>query len=263
MNKHEKALEDALIVHEIFEKYLNDGVGCQEKLTADWKMPEDPNTHLLPEDTMFSMNTHLHVLEAYTNLARVSPKIKPFLKKYLLIMSQTVLNSKISHYDLYFDTKFNAVGDDISFGHDIEGGWLMYEAAQVLGDKPLIKKCKKIAIDMTRAQIEQGYTKGRGLTSDADGQGNIEHYHYSWWEQAETVVGCVNAYELSGDGYFYDIAVDMLESIDKEFVDAESGAWHANGYVGETTDTKKRSFIQGWKAPYHNVRMYLELIERL
>lgn len=260
--KYEKALEDALKVHEIFEKYIFDGVGCREKLTADWKIPEDPNTRLLPRDTMFSMNTHLHVLEAYTNLSRVAPQIKPFLAKYIDIMTKKVLNNKIHHYDMYFDPKFKAVGNNISFGHDIEGGWLMFEAAEVLGDKAIIKKCKKIAIDMTRAQIKEGYTLGRGLVSEADGDGNITHPKLSWWEQAETAIGCVNAYQLSGEQYFYDIAVDILEVIDKEIVEPETGAWKMSAFDMPSGNIKP-TYISGWKAPYHSIRMYLELIERL
>lgn len=260
--KYKKALEDALKVHEIFEKYIFDGVGCREKLTADWKMPEDPNTKLLPRDTMFSMNTHLHVLEAYTNLTRVAPQIKPFLAKYIDIMTKKVLNNKINHYNMYFNPKFKAIRNNISFGHDIEGGWLMFEAAEVLGDAAIIKKCKKIAIDMTRAQIEEGYTLERGLVSEADGDGNITHPKISWWEQAETAIGCINAYQLSGKQYFYDIAVDILEVIDKEIVNPETGAWKMSAF-DTGSNNMKPTYISGWKAPYHNVRMYLELIERL
>jgi len=151
---------------------------------------------------------------------------------------------------------------DISFGHDIEGSWLMYEAALVIGNESLISKAKQTAL----AIAEVTYTTAidhhnGGLFSACNAAGYI-HSKKEWWPQAEAVVGFYNAYELSGDKKYFEAADAIWNYIQKHFVDHDYGEWHNELSIDNTPDTNmpKAGF---WKCPYHNARACFELVGRM
>jgi mannobiose 2-epimerase len=216
-----------------------------------------------------SMNTHLHVMEAYTNLLRAwpDPELQAKQKALLEVTMDHIVDSATGHFKLFFDNQWNSLTDHISFGHDIEGSWLLVEAAQVLGDAALLDRARSLSLKMARAVYEQALDQDGSLFYEANSKGVLVDPNKHWWAQAEAVVGFYNAYQLSGDQRFLYQAYRVWEYIEEKIVDKVHGEWHAklrpNGTPYTAQEDGDACLVGPWKCPYHNSRVCLEMLERL
>ena len=212
---------------------------------------------------MKSMNTHLHVMEAYTNLLRVwdNEELRRRQTENVDIMMHHIISPTTFHTLLFFDQTWNSRTDHISYGHDIETNWLLVESAEVLGDEALIEEAKAIAVKMAQAIYDEGLDAEGGLVNDGDPSG-VTDADFEWWPQAEAAVGFLNAYQLSGQSHFLEAALRSWDFIERYFVDRQYGGWfrHVTKDHVIDPDAAKVSF---WKCPYHNSRACMELMDRL
>lgn len=266
-----KALECALALFETIEKYAWDAEygGYIEALTRDWQPIAD--MRLSDKDANYpkSQNTHLHIIEPYTNLLRAlrergmeSPEVEAAVRRLIAIFCDRILNPETHHLDLFFDMDWTrGAGALESYGHDIECSWLMHEAALVLGDAEVLARVEPIVQQVARAS-EKGLNADGSMVHEANlDTGYIDDDRH-WWVQAETVVGFYNIYQHFGDEQALQHALDCWHYIQVNLIDPEHGEWFwsrdPQGNINRTDD--KAGF---WKCPYHNSRMCLELIERI
>ena len=233
-----------------------------EALTRDWQPIEDMRLSDKDENEKKTMNTHLHILEPYTNLYRVwkDERLERQLRNLIEVFISRILDPQTGHLNLFFEEDWTNKYHIVSYGHDIEASWLIHEAALVLGDPALLKRIEPLIIRIARAADE-------GL--NPDGSMIYEHFidrqktdrELHWWVQAENVVGHINLYQHFGDTEALDTAVRCWEFIKTKLIDREQGEWHwsllPDGTVNRRDD--KAGF---WKCPYHNGRMCMEVIER-
>lgn len=261
-----EALAWAGDLYRLLEKHAYDPVhlGYVEALARDWT--ETPDLSLSGKDLneRKSMNTHLHVLEAYTNLYRVwKPEgLRAKLKELIEVHLDKIIDSSTNHFLLFFDDEWNSKSDHVSYGHDIEGSWLLWEAAEVLGDEELLPKVKEAALRMAEATLAQGVDGDGGLFNEFDGH----HLDDSkdWWPQAEAMVGFLNAYQLSGDSRYLAAAQGSWSFIAKYVSDREGGEWHWQvTREGVPVRSANQPKVGAWKCPYHNSRAIFEALERL
>jgi len=259
------SLELALSLFDATEQYGLDASagGYIEACNREWQSIDDFRLSGKDLNCPKSMNTNLHVLEAYTNLTNASND--GCVRKALDILLRVTLDKIVNrdwHFELFFDMNWNSLAKEISYGHDIEGSWLMYEAALTVGDESLISR----VIQTTLAIAEVIYTvaidhNNNGLFSGSNEAGYI-HAKKEWWPQAEAIVGFYNAHELSGDQKYLEAADVIWSYIQNHFVDRTHGEWHNELSLDNTPDTSmpKAGF---WKCPYHNARACFELIRRM
>ncbi len=215
------------------------------------------------------MNTHLHVLEAYTNLLRVwrDPVLVARQAELLNVMMDYVVDGATGHFKMFFDERWHSLSGHVSFGHDIEGSWLITEAADVLGDAGLIARARKLALAMAEAVYEQGVDRDGSLFFAADGRGVLVDSKKHWWVQAEAVIGFYNAFQLSADARFLAAARRAWDYIEAKVVDRVHGEWHAKlspEGVPLTAEQDPDAYLVGpWKCPYHNARLCYEMLGRL
>jgi len=259
------SLELAVALFDVMEHYGLDPVtnGYIEACNCEWHSIDDFRLSEKDLNCPKSMNTNLHILEAYTNLASVSAdeRVRKALETLLHITLEKIVN-RDWHFELFFDMNWNSLTKDISYGHDIEGSWLMYEAALVVGGKGLISKVKQTALTIAEVTYTAAIDrKNGGLFSGCNAERNI-HAKKEWWPQAEAVVGFYNAYELSGDKKYFDAAENIWDYIQNYFVDHTHGEWHNELSLDNTPDTSlpKAGF---WKCPYHNARACFEIMRRV
>lgn len=263
--QHQDALDLAIEIYRVLEKYSYDSVhkGYVEALSRDWKQTGNLSLSAKDLNEKKSMNTHLHVLEAYTNLYRVwkSQELHHSLKELIKVTLDHIVDPQHARFLLFFSEEWEVRGGHISYGHDIEGSWLLVEAAEVLGDSELLKRVNKTAIEMAEAVHKDGIDKDGGIWNEADENG-VTDSNKDWWPQAEAMVGFYNAYQLTGDNKFEEAAAHSWKFIQTYLVDPTGGEW----YWGVDRDGKPllhEPKISAWKCPYHNGRACLEMIERL
>lgn len=260
----EEALAYAQQLFDVIEQHSFDSEqnGYVEALTRDWQPIEDMRLSDKDENEKKTMNTHLHILEPYTNLYRVwkDEQLERQLRNLIEVFITRILDPQTGHLNLFFEEDWTNKYRIYSYGHDIEASWLIHEAALVLGDPELLKRIEPIIIRIARAADEGLNPDGSIIYENFLDKQKIDR-ELHWWVQAENVVGHINLYQHFGDTEALDTAVRCWEFIKTKLIDREHGEWHwsllPDGTVNRRDD--KAGF---WKCPYHNGRMCMEVIER-
>jgi mannobiose 2-epimerase len=261
--KNETAKQLAVSMFMLLEKYGGDPQfgGYVEAKTAEWKELQDQRLSSKDMNTRKSMNTHLHVLEAYTNLYHIwkDDTLKQKLENLLGIFTNKIINRKTGHFQLFFDEDWSFRGEIDSYGHDIEGSWLLTEAAGVLGNKTLISELELISIQMAETTIKEGLGENGGLFYEKEN--GILKPEFHWWPQAEAVIGFFNAWQISGGKKYFELVLKNWNFIQKYIIDHKNGDWFWG--ISKSYDLLSDEKVNAWKAPYHNGRMCMEMIRRL
>ena len=267
--RDQEALDAAIRLFEDLETHAfyvspldgeSEGVGYIEALTRDWQPIADMRLSESDENGSRTMNTHLHVLEAYTNLYRVwkDERVARQLRVLIDIFVNRLYNPETGHLGLFFDDEWKPLTGNpspvtrhlYSPGHDIEAAWLLREALEVLGDQELLQQTLPICSSLAQAAEE-------GILSELQ-----------WWCYAEAVVGYIVQWQVLAQkdpveaSINYELAEAAYSFIQSHLIDREHGEWFWFVLPDGTPDraNDKAGF---WKCPYHNSRMCFELIERL
>lgn len=262
-SKDEEALAMAKELFELIETKCTDELGYLEAFTKDFKPQSNEK---LSENGVLAdktMNTLLHVFEAYTELYRVSgdEKVKEKLKWIMDIFAEKVYNPTLHRQEVFFDREYHSMIDLHSYGHDIETAWLVERGTEVLGDTSYEEKMRRIAASLTE-QVYRSAFDGHSLANECcEGEVNT---HRIWWVQAEALVGFLNGYEHEPEKTEYLQAAESEWQFIKEHVadKREGSEWYWE--VSEDgTPFEGRPIVEPWKCPYHNGRMCFEVIRRM
>jgi mannobiose 2-epimerase len=253
----------------LIETHTHDRVhgGNIEGCGRTWNQLADLRLSEKEPDCRKSMNTMLHVMEAYTNLLRVwdTPELRSTLDGILRVHLDHIIDLRSGHLRLFFDDEWRSVsgvetyGHEISYGHDIEASWLLVEAAEVLGDKELLRRSQAAALKIAETVLAEGqYRDGRLLAAPADEHGA----EVEWWVPAEAVVGFYNAYQLSSQPRFAEASRSNWDFIEAKLVDRTHGDWYKRlDRAGVPIATSHK--IGPWECPYHHSRCCFEMLARL
>ncbi|TXK52628.1 N-acyl-D-glucosamine 2-epimerase [Pontibacter qinzhouensis] len=209
-----------------------------------------------------TMNTHLHILEAYANLYRIWPdaQLATQLEHLIKVFLEHIIDPDTAHLKLFFSKDWIPAADLVSYGHDIEASWLLVEAAVVLGKEELIERSKEVAVAMANATTE-GLQADGSLYHELDKATNHYDTHREWWVSAEAMVGFLNAYQLTNNGSFLEHSQNAWEFARKHLIDKEQGEW-LWGVFDDYSPMQEEDKIGFWKCPYHNARVCLEVMYR-
>lgn len=231
--------------------------GYIEALTRSWQPIADMRLSDKDANEAKTMNTHLHIIEPYTNLYRVWPD--PALREaieHLMHLFLDVMEDKANHHlGLFYDEEWHRHDAIFSYGHDIEASWLLLETAQVLNDPALIEKTLAHTEQIARASLE-GMRPDGSMIYERHADGSLDEERH-WWVQAEAVIGQVYLYRFHGDKAALEGAQRTWQYIKENLVDTEAGEWYWSRLPDG--DINRRDDHAGfWKCPYHNSRMCLE-----
>lgn len=260
-----EALDYAIRLFENIEAHSFDRLknGYCEALTRDWQEIADMRLSEKDANERKTMNTHLHILEPYTNLYRVwkDKRLEHQLRNLINLFTDRILDAETNHLHLFFNDDWVSRGHIISYGHDIEASWLLHEAALELGDADLLSKVIPVIKKIADAAFE-GFSVENGMIYETNPDTCQTDTDRHWWVQAETVVGYFNIYQHFGDEAALQKAIACWNFIKKHLLDTANGEWYwslrADGTINREDD--KAGF---WKCPYHNGRMCMEIVERI
>ena len=271
LTNNQEALNAAIRLFEDLEahayKWDNEKIskcknGYVEALTRDWQPIADMRLSEKDENGVFTMNTHLHVLEAYTNLYRVlknvqrddvqgtKERITKQLRTLIDIFANRIFDPATGHLMLFFDEKWQPSNTHTSPGHDIEAAWLLHEALEVLGDEELLNQTMPVIHSLAQAAEED-------IMDEKE-----------WWCYAEAVVGYIDQWKLYQDekpiesNINLELAETAFHYIQTHLMDRENGEWFWT-ILPDGTPDRTHDKAGFWKCPYHNSRMCIEIIERL
>jgi mannobiose 2-epimerase len=253
-----------------------ENTGYFEAFTREWQLFCE--NRMADNNEPRSMNTHLHILEAYAAYFKVSKNelAGKRLKELLELFIEKIIRST-GHLGIFYDEQFNETEDSkaiCSFGHDIEASWLLWEAAEILNDNTILEKMRQLSIKMLDAVDRVGVDKDGGLFLESTRFGSHVRTNKHWWPQAETLVAFMNGLEISTDSKYWEKLKLSWNFVDKHIIDHKNGEWFTKvnrlgiPYLFEPKNDPSPYYrndwkIDPWKAPYHNGRAMMELIKRI
>jgi len=262
-NEDAKTLAIELYKLLVKKSFDTKNTGYLEAFTHDWQLINDLRLSEKDANEKKTMNTHLHVLEAYTNLYRIwkTEGLKVQIEVLIHNFLDHFIDPKTYHLLLFFDEDWNSKSGLISYGHDIEATWLLQGAAEMINNGFLLEKIKTVNITITEATIA-GLDDDGGLWYEyepADDQ-LIKQKH--WWVQAEALVGFYNTWQITGDEKYMAIVKKNWQYIKAKILDRKNGEWlWGRDENGEIMKSEDKAGI--WKCPYHNSRACMEIIKRI
>lgn len=260
-SKNPEALEIAWKLYDLVESKCKDEYGYLEAFTRSFEPEENDKLSengVIAEKTM---NTLLHVFEAYTELYRVTKeeKVAKQIRFMMDIIKDKVFNKEIGRQEVFFDRTWNTLIDLYSYGHDIETAWLVDRGLEALDDEAYTNMLSPITKIITENIYNRAYIDHSLVNESENGVVDTTRV---WWVQAEAVVGFLNGYQKQGDKKFLDASVDIWNYIKKYFIDKRNGSeWFWSVKEDHTPDEKP--IVEPWKCPYHNGRMCFEVLRRM
>jgi mannobiose 2-epimerase len=259
------ALAAARRVYELVVRHAHDARhgGYLEARAADWSATTELRLSESDMQAAKSMNTHLHLLEAYATLYRAWPDagLAARLRELIGLFGTRIIDRSSGHLRHFFDETWTTLSDAYTYGHDIEAAWLVAEAAAALGDRRLTQEVRSWTIGLARTVLAEGVDSVGAVAYEGRG-GAVTDGRRDWWCQAEAVVGLWDAYQSTGDPAFADAAARVWRFIAATMVDRANGEWFWRVRADGTVDQSLPK-VSEWKCPYHTTRMCLEMLRRL
>jgi len=237
--------------------------GYIEAFTREWYNSGDLRLSDKDDNERKTMNTHLHIAEAYANLYAVWPDegLRGKIEALLRYFDEYIINKQSGHLNLFMDDEWNPRSSLVSFGHDIEAAWLLQECAETIHNDFYINHYKQLALSLADAAAEGLDANDGGLWYEYEPKDGHWIKEKHWWPQAEAMVGFFNGFQISGDEKYLQQSVNCFEFVQKHIKDNERGEWYWGiKEDGAVIQKEKAGF---WKCPYHNSRACIELIKRI
>lgn len=255
-SKNPEARILAMGLFELIEKHSKDNQkgGYLEAFSEDWGPLEDVRLSNKDMNAEKTMNTHLHILEAYTELLHIydSASLKSALRSLVQLFQEKFLGND-HHYQLFFDVDWNRQSNTVSYGHDIETAWLLMEAAKAIGDEALLEDTRITAIQVINTFMDEAIDEDGAVINEKNLSTGALDKDRHWWPQVEALIGLSYAFKLTGRQKYTDCSIRIWDFIKTHLIDRKHGEWHfrVDQYGKVYTEEDKVSM---WKAPYHTTR---------
>jgi cellobiose epimerase len=264
ISQDREALRLANDLFECIEQYSHDknNGGYIEAFSREWQTLADLRLSEKDDNEAKTMNTHLHIIEAYANLYTAKPDktLREKIVNLLEIFDRYIINNKNNHLNLFMDDHWKVRSSLQSFGHDIEAAWLLLECAEIISYELYIDRFKELAVRLAEV-ASSGLDNDGGLWYEYEPSNDhlIKEKHS--WPQAEAMVGFYNAFQVTHDEKYLEWSFNSWNFIKQHIKDKEKGEWYWGVYEDYSIMDKEKAGF--WKCPYHNSRACMEIIRRI
>jgi mannobiose 2-epimerase len=263
-SKNETAKQKAIEIYKdiVNHSYDEKHGGYIEALKRDWSETGELRLSSKDANEKKSMNTHLHLLEAFANLYKVwkNEALRKRVIELIQIFRDYIIDKETHHLILFFNEEWGTKPGLISYGHDIEAAWLIQEAAEIVEEKSLEEEIKNSSVKIAQAAAE-GLDNDGGLWYEFDVTKSCLIKEKHWWPQAEAMVGFFNAWQITGDKKFLNHSLAGWQFIKDHIKDDQLGEWYWGVNADYSSMQKEKAGV--WKCPYHNSRACMEIIKRI
>jgi len=264
VSKKEDALNVCIMLFHDIEKYSYDSKtnGYLEAFMRDWEIAADLRLSDKDQNEKKTMNTHLHIIEAYVNLYLVWPDktLKEKIVNLLDIFERFFINKDTLHLNLFFDENWQSRSSLVSYGHDIEAAWLLLRCANIIESKQYIDLFTRYAIEIADAATE-GLDQDGGLWYEYEPEDDNLIMEKHSWPQAEAMIGFLNVFQLNGNEKYLRHSLNSWNYIKNNIIDTANGEWFWGRDAENNLMKKEKAGF--WKCPYHNTRACIEIIQRI
>lgn len=250
LNKKEEIKEECLKLYNCIEEnfYNKEENFYKNTLTREFKVIE--------EDVSLTLGTHLHIIEAYTNLYKINKSVivKESIENLLNIIIRKFLKSN-EYCEIELSKNDDSLTTHISFGHNVEVPCILLEACAIIRTDKYVGFLKNKLIKYSEEVIHLINRTG-GVYLFKNIKNNTYVKEYQWWMQTESLIAFQTLSELTSNKVYSNILEVLWTFIKNHFIDIENGEWY------EKLDTNKipmkENKITMWKSPYHIIRMYIK-----
>jgi mannobiose 2-epimerase len=213
-----------------------------------------------------SMNTHIHLLEAFTVLYKVwpDPVLRSRLEELVMIIRDKMITRPAALWQ-FFDADWTPAATHVSFGHDVETAYLLIEAIEVLGrpdDKATWNVCKA----MVDHSLQFGWdNKYGGFYHEGATYAPPADRRKVWWVQAEGLNTLLILYRHYGetDAQYGQKFIAQWNFIKRSIIDEKHGGWFNTVAEDGVHPPGEHSKANQWKTAYHETRALLNVAEGL
>jgi len=242
-----EALETAIEIFQTVEKYSRDPLtdGYAASCRRDWS----------PEKGLLTVDTYLHLTEAYTNLYKAWPDacLKESLRRIAnLLLDRWIRPNGALFQTLQADWKET---DDLSdrFADDAECAWMILEAAAQMNEPPLTERVNRTVSLLTEHIAVDGYdTEHGGVFDRSYPDGHIDDGKM-WWEESESVIGLLYGYRETKEPLLLEKALGTWDFLRKYIIDP-TGEWKWKTQA-DGTYIEPKNPSDPLKCPYHGTRI--------
>lgn len=263
-----EALDFAVQFFNLLEEKAYDQTygGYRESFEPDWtETHAGVSTYMGVPAGLKLMNTHLHLLEAFTTFYRASelPLARERLLELINIQSNTVVRKNIGactdKYDRDWTPRLDGDYAQVSYGHDIENVWLLMDACNAAGVSnypfaDLYTTLWDYSLAFGYDQVEGGLYYTGAFNEPATNRDK------SWWVQAEVLASALHMFRFTNDGKYLSVFQKTFGFVERNMVDWEDGEWH---HIIKPDGSVQGNKASPWKAGYHNGRAMIECLEIL
>ncbi|WP_394203349.1 AGE family epimerase/isomerase [Marinagarivorans algicola] len=273
LSRNMVALTSARSIYGFIEKHAYDSVhgGYFEAFDRDWGALDDIRLSEKDLPSAKTMNTHLHMLEAFTGLLQAervaanvaaATNVENSLKRLLETYENNFIDYSNGHLKMFLSRDWTDESIELSYGHDIESSWLVWEALEVLAVPALTKRYQSQVETLFSTCFKEGIAKDGSALEVFDLESGKAIHERIWWVQAEAMVGYFNAWQMTADDKYWQAVLAVWHFIKEQVIDSAHGEWH---WVAQCDQQAQQSFykVGFWKGPYHNGRSLIELCRRI
>jgi len=259
------ALDRALELYQTLESHAHDqkNGGWAEHFQRDWTpIGRGESGAEVEVAGLKSANTHLHLMEALTELYAVTgdPDVGRSLAEALHINATYFYPKNPGQSCFHREPDWGFVTDPksagLSYGHNVEFAWLMARAELVLGRTP--------SWDHFQAHVDHALRYGYdhdlgGVYNRGSDDQPASQTDKVWWVQSEMMAALTDSLRHQANPAHAAALESLIKFIWKYQVDPKDGIWLDT--VTKDGQPKATGKAHSWKANYHDVRAMMKFIE--